>query len=386
MAASGGRRMAGEASRARKGDKIDAMRGDETFAWVEVIVEPYNRTHDRYQAYYREALAAYCSSQGIPFHETGPRLRKQLRFLHRVRASGKLIGHPLGRRSIDVLARLMGARAGREHAMGAYVFHWDGAAVNVAIDAFDSGELQSDELLNWCGIYFKTNYWPTRQYPAKVLPMANLNPDVLPHLSYLTEARKADKEWDLCAFFRVWGGSDEVEGIEHNLALFEALARVKCRKYLLASLVSGDVRTTAARLEKAGVPWTTAWIPRSEVWRIASRSRLNVVRHGMHECIPWRMTDILAMGGCPVLDYAATTRWHVPLEENVHYLNLGAQYDPSRTAEFARDEVAGRVEAWLADANGLRRIGESTARYFDEHLTPERLGAYMMERVGRQLR
>jgi len=378
--------MTDHSSSAKKGARVDALRGGESLAGVEAIVEPYNRTHDRYQAYYREALAAYCSSHGIPFRETGPRLRKQLRFLNRVRASGKLIGHPLGQKSIDILARLMGAHAGREHAMGAYVFHADGAAVNVAIDAFDSGEIQSDELLKWCDIYFKTNYWPTRTYPAKVLPLPNLNPDVLPHLSYLRKARKADKEWDLCAFFRVWGGTNELEGIEHNLALLEALARVKCRKYLLASLVSGDVRATAARLEKAGVPWTTAWVPRKEVWRIAARSRLNVVRHGMHECIPWRMTDMLAMGGCPVLDYAATTRWHVPLEENVHYLSLGAPFDPSGAVAFDRDEVAGRVEAWLADANGMRQIGQNTARYFDQHLTPEKLGTYIMERAVGRLR
>ena len=357
---------------------IGAMPDAQALA-VEALIEPYNRIHDRYQAYYRTALAAYCSSHEIPFRETGSRFPKQLRFLHRVRASRKLARHPLGQGFIDILARLMGARAGREHALGAYVLSSDGAAVNVAIDAFDSGEIQSDEMLKWCDVYFKTNYWPTRTYPAKVLPIANVNPDVLPHLSYLREARKADKEWDLCAFFRVWGGSDELQGIEHNLAIFEALARVKCRKYLLASVVSGDVRATTARLEKAGVPWTTAWVPRSEVWRIASHSRLNVVRHGMHECIPWRMTEILAMGGCPVLDYASTTRWHVPLVENVHYLNLGAPYNPSRAAEFDRDEVAGRVEAWLADADGLRQIGQNTARYFDEHLTPKKLGAYMID-------
>jgi glycosyltransferase involved in cell wall biosynthesis len=324
-------------------------------------------------------MAVYCSSHGIPFCETGSRFSSQLRFLHRVRASHKIERVPLGRLLIDGLARLLGARPGPQHAFGRYVLHDGGAAVKIAIDAFDSGEIQSDETLKWCDVYFKTNYWPTRTYPAKVLPIANLNPDVLPHLSYLREARKADKEWDLCAFFRVWGGSNELEGIEHNLAIFEALARVKCRKYLLASVVSGDVRATVARLERAGVPWTTAWVPRSEVWRIASHSRLNVVRHGMHECIPWRMTDILAMGGCPVLDYASTTRWHVPLVENVHYLNLGAPYNPSPAAEFDRDEVAGRVEAWLADPDRLRQIGQNTARYFDEHLTPEKLGAYIID-------
>ena len=323
-------------------------------------------------------MAAYCSNQGIPFRETGSRFSRQLRFLQRVRASSKFSTYQLRRALIDGLARLLGARSGAEHAFGRYVLHEGDAALKIAIDAFDTGELRSEELTKWCDIYFKTNYWPTRTYPPKVLPLANLNPDVLPHALYLREARSAEKEWDLYGFFRVWGGTDELEGIEHNLALFETLARVKCRKYLLAYLVSGDTRA-AARLKKAGVPYTSSWVPRSEVWRIAARSRLNIVRHGMHECIPWRMTDMLAMGACPVLDYAATTRWHVPLQENVHYLNLGAAYNRSQVDRFDPKEVAGRVEAWLADRNRLLGIGLNTARYFDDYLTPERLGSYMIE-------
>jgi glycosyltransferase involved in cell wall biosynthesis len=212
--------------------------------------------------------------------------------------------------------------------------------------------------------------------------MANLNPDVLPHIAELRQARSAEKEWDLFGFFRVWGGTDELEGVEHNLALFETLARVKCRKNLLAVLVAGDTRAAAARLEKAGVPCTTRWVPQAEVWRTAARSRLNIVRHGMHQCIPWRMTETLAMGGCPVLDYPAATRWHVPLEENVHYLSLGVSYRPSMAAAFDPLEVAERVETWLAGGSLIAEIGRNTARYFDEHLTPERIGGYMLEKAG----
>jgi glycosyltransferase involved in cell wall biosynthesis len=349
---------------------------------VEAIIEPYNRTQDRYQAYYRQGLAEYCAGHGIAFDQKGYRFPDQLRFLARVRASDKfrkILPDPLGVGFIDGLARLLGARRGKYHCLGSYIFHSGSTSVKVAVDAFDSGEIQGWPQLEWADIYFKTNYWPSLSYPPKVVPLANLNPDVLPRREYLTAARGAEKEWDLFGFFRVWGGTDAVEGVEHNLALFEALARVKCRKKLLAFLVSGDTAAAAARLEKAGVPYTTKWVPQAEVWRMASRSRLNIVRHGMHQCIPWRMTETLAMGGCPVLDYAATTRWHMPLEEDVHYLNLGVPYRPSMAPQADPAEVAERVEKWLADKNLIDDIQRNTAQYFDDNLAPEKLGSYMVE-------
>jgi hypothetical protein len=179
----------------------------------------------------------------------------------------------------------------------------------------------------------------------------------------------------------VWGGKDEIEGVEHNLALFEALAGIKCRKKLLAYLVAGDIAGAAARLEKAGVAWTTEWMPLKQLWGLAARSKLNVVRHGMHECIPWRMTDMLAMGHCPVLDYRATTRWHVPLLENVHYLNL--DFSPGRTMSprVKAERVAERVQGWLADKDLIATVGRNAAAYFDEHLAPERLGAHIVNRA-----
>ena len=231
-----------------------AMPGDATFERLEAVVEPYNQTHDRYQAYYRTGLSAYCSSHGIAFQETGSRFPNLLRLLGKIRASKKLNRCPGGPALMETFARFMGAHAGRDHALGTYILHGHGETVKIVIDAFDSGELQSDELLNWCDIYFKTNYWPTRVYPPKTLPMTNLNPDVLPHLEYLREARKAEKEWDLFAFFRIWGGVDEVEGVEHNLALLETLARVKCKKFLLASLVTGDTGAAVREAEKRRHP------------------------------------------------------------------------------------------------------------------------------------
>lgn len=278
---------------------------------------------------------------------------------------------------MDHIAGVMGADPNKpDNAVGSYIFHQGERAVRVCIDAFDSGSVMRPDLLAWSDLYFKANYWPDRTYPAKVTPMAFLNPSVLSKQGVLIESRKAQKDLDLFASFRVWGGTDETEGVEHNLALFEALARVKCRKKLLAFLLTGDIGAAAKRLDKAGVPWTTQWVPQAELWSLLSRSRLNIVRHGMHHCVPWRMAEVLAMGGCAVLDYAATTRWHVPLVENVHYLNLGFPFRPGESAAARSDELAGRVEAWVS-GDLPQAVGRNAELYFDEHLAPEALGRFI---------
>src|SRR5581483_4256605 len=187
------------------------------------------------------------------------------------------------------------------HVVGKYVLRKDGAEIKFCIDASDPGDIQQTDLLEWSDLYFKTNYWPNRKYPSKVVPLANVNPLVLSRRGELRALRTQAAEWDLLAFFRVWGN------VEHNLALFESLARLKCRTKLLAYLISANPTAESSRLEKAGVPWTTNPLPLNTVWDWAARSRLNLVRHGVDDCVPWRLTEILAMGHCPVLDYPVNT-------------------------------------------------------------------------------
>jgi hypothetical protein len=137
-------------------------------------------------------------------------------------------------------------------------------------------------------------------------------------------------------------------------------------------------------LEKAGIAWTTHPMPLKELWSLAARSRLNIVRHGVDDCIPWRMTDIMAMGHCPVLDYRARTQWHIPLRENVHYLSLDVP--PEETiapAEFT-SRVMERVEGWLSAKGLISSVAENAAAYFDENLAPARLGRHLVEQSRNQ--
>ena len=346
----------------------------------EAILEPYSRKHDLYQAHYRACLRARCEHAKILYQEKGPTLAGALRFLGALRSTERLpdIVPPETRTAIlDRLAGWIGGRSVVQNTIGRYVYRGESGEVRICIDAEDEGGIKVPELLDWSDVYFKTNYWPDLQYDAKVVPLANVSPLVLPRLAGLLGYRNSEAEWDLFGFFRVWGR------IEQSLALFEALAQLRCRKKLLAYLISADNTKEVERLEKAGVAWTTKPIPLKELWNIAARSRLNIVRHGVGDCIPWRMTDVLAMGHCPVLDYRARTEWHVPLVENVHYLSLDLPPDtPLPLAAFNR-RVAERVEAWLSTKDLIEGVAENAAAYFDNHLTPEPMGRYLLEHARR---
>jgi len=357
-----------------------AMSNGASFRGVTAFSEPYCKLHDIYQSYYRNSISAYCASAGIPFREVGSRFPRQLRVLRRIRHSARFQRVvPGGTKMADGLANILGAvQSDPEHAVGSYIWNQDGAKVKICIDAHDSRLVIKPDLLDWCDVYFKANYWPTEVYPEKVTPIANVNPACLDKIGFLKSCRHQKKELDLFVSFRVWGGTDELEGVEHSLALIEALARVKCRKKVLAYLLAGDISAAVKRLERNGIAWTTKWIPQVELWGYAAKSRLNIVRHGMHQCVPWRMAEILAMGGCPVMDYEATTRWHVPLVENRHYVHLNVPYRPGEAGIDAK-ALTDRVERWVASEELTESISRNTERYFDEYLTPAVLGKYILD-------
>lgn len=348
--------------------------------YLETTLRPYSRMQDLYQTHYRSSLAAYCEQQNIPFLQKRPTCSAALRFLGRMRNShrlGSIMPVRLGTAILDCIAFPLGAGRLVDHTVGTYLYRNNGTDLRVCIDAEDSGGIKVPDLLEWSDVYFKTNYWPDRQYDPRVVPLANVNPLVLPRLAELRALRNAEPEWDLFGFFRVWGR------IEHSLALFEALARLPCRKKLLAYLISSDRGWEIERLEKAGVDWTTSPMPLPELWSYAARSRLNIVRHGVDDCIPWRMTDMLAMGRCSVLDYNARTRWHIPLVENVHYLSLHVSPDnPMPAADFA-SRVVERIEGWLSREGLIPGIAGNAAVYFDENLTPVPFGRYVVEQLRR---
>jgi hypothetical protein len=357
---------------------------------------PYDYCHDRYQAYYREGIRRFLNlSGGSVSLRGGTRLPLVLKSIRRLRYSFRM-RRILGKASpvihglLDDLASLLSREArpavsGVFHSsVGQYIFQIaPGEERRVCIDAQDSGEIGSQKLLDWCDIYFKTNYWKDRDYPPKVVPMCNGNPLLLDHLDHLRGLRTAGFTYDLCFIVRVWGGTDETEGIEHNLRLLETVAQARCKKFLLAYLVAGDIPASARRLERQGIAWTTDPLPLRDLWRLSAQSRLNVLRLGMHHCVPWRMMDVLAMGGCPVLDRDPYTLWPQPLERNQNYLSLDAAPPPGDcvATESQYAAIPERIGQFLADAAMIGRVRQTNQADFDRDLEPLAVGRQICQQV-----
>jgi hypothetical protein len=349
---------------------------------------PFDRVHDIYQEYYRASLISALSQQKLRLQEkSGSLFPFIIRRLRTIKDSYRLNRMAAGRiavRSAHGAARLLtrGPLSCPVHPVGQYVFRFHGFDMKIAIDSNDPGTILRPDLLSESDIYFKTNYRLDIDYPSKVHALPNANPLVLRHLELARALRSTPRDYDLFAFFRVRGGKDELEGIEHNIALFEILGRVNCKKQLTAYVVTGDVTAISRRLERAGVACRTEPMPLNELWGKGSRARLHIVRHGMHDCVPWRMMDVLAQGGCPVLDFPISTKWPHPLIERLNYLQLNAR----DTRHTDAREVAERVENWLYSPGLTDAISSNNVKYFDEYLHPFALGNYICEVVKAEAR
>ena len=359
---------------------------------VRAFGRPYAPFHDPYQRYYVESLRLYCAEAGADFRSLPmSRFARPLELLKRVRDEGyaKRLRLPRGEALVDALARVLEGRvltpSGHFHNVtGQYLALLpEGSLRRFAIDAQDSHELASEELRAWSDVYFKTNYWPDAGYPAKVAPLVNGDPFVLPSLESLRSRRGTAKRVDVSFVVRVWGGADEVEGIEHTLRLLEAVNRARCTKRLLAVVVAGDVPKIRRRLERAGIESTTRAIGAAELWRAAAESRLNIFRLGLHYCVPWRMTGSLAIGSCIVLDRAPFSVWPEPLREGVNFLSLGTDVGPGRpvASEEQYDAVPARIEEWLAQPSLAAEVGSANASYFEASLAPPRVGQHIVESI-----
>ncbi len=353
-------------------------------------IAPYDYYHELYQRYYVAGLQMYLEKHGkdVNFYSL-QRLPALQRALGRIRYSAaieRLLGSrgEIVLRTLDQIPRLAGERrplAGSFHKyVGQYTFGFNGNSVNVCIDAHDSGQLSSTQLVDWSTVYLKTNYWIGLSYPDQVSAFYNCNPLVLSHLGHLRGLRRARRKYDLCFVVRLWGGVNSVEKLEHNLRLIEAVSRFACRKYVLACLVVGDFEAIAKRLDRQGIPWTTSRVPIRKLWKISSESRINLIRLGVEDCIPWRMTDLMAMGGCPVFDQPPVTLWPEQLLEDEHYLSLQAITPPGQPLadDKAYAEIPSRLDAMLSSPMP-ERVRSGTSSYFDRFLHPLNIGRQIFE-------
>ena len=373
------------------------MKLDYLLSSVTTEISPYEAWHDLYQKYYVSALRTYLGLSGIPVNIISlrrfPNVLYVLGSLRRTGLVNRILGSKLSdafRKSLDSFSDLVGNQheplGGSFHPyVGQYLFHFkDGVVKKVCIDTHDSADISSMELMNWSDLYLKTNYWQDFQYPSHVKPLYNCNPLILPHISHLRCLRKETPLYDLCFVVRVWGGRQAIGKLEHVIRLIEAVARYPGPKYILACLVVGNIDTIAKRLESQNIPWTTGRIPLRKLWHISAQSRINVIRLGVEDCIPWRMIDLLAMGACPVFDQSPHSVWPQPLIEGDHFqcLHVNTPDGKSIADEGLYQDIPRRLEAILADTNNNNRIRSVTADYFDQFVQPEPVGRLICESVS----
>ena len=363
---------------------------------VRAHVRPYDEKHDRNARYYFEGLRRVMAAVGGRYEEVSMCRRPELLGVMRdVRRAYRL--RPLYQRAewlpatLDRVARRI---EGPIHTPSG-LFHDDsaqctvtfpgGREVKVCVQSDDTGTRFDPGILAWSDLCFKTNYWPSLAYPTKVVPSVNADPLVIPQIRTFRSHRALPKAHDVCMVVRVWGGQDEIEGVEHNLRLIEAVSRARCSKFLYAYLVAGDVEASRRRLERQGIPCGVHPLPSDDLWRASAAARLNVVRLGMHYCIPWRVTGALAIGSALVLDRAPFTRWPEPLTEDVHYVSLGTEtsVDQPLATDAQYAAIPEKIEAWLAQPDLAARIGRNNADYYDRFAAPERVGEHTVRTAAR---
>jgi hypothetical protein len=363
---------------------------------VKAFIRPYEYTHDRYSAYYRAGLRRLVARLGGAYEEISmgrsPRILgavRRIRDMYRLKPFFARAGWMLPAID-DLAARIEGpihppAQVFVDTASHYLITPAGGREIKVCVDADDDGAKVDAQVLAWSDIYLKTNYWPTEAYSPKMRPFINADPLVIPQLPMFRAYRSLAKRYDVCMVVRVWGGKDEVEGVEHNLRLIEAVSRARCTKFVYAYLVVGDMRAARRRLERQGIPCGTEPLPPKKLWRVSAASRLNVIRLGMHYCIPWRVTGALAIGSGIVLDRVPLSRWPEPLTEGVNYVALGTETGVGQP--LAPDEqyaaIPDKIEAWLADRALADRIGRTNGEYYDRFVDPERAGEHILAEVTR---
>ena len=286
---------------------------------AQFFLHPYDRWYPLYQEYYASSLRRFLQGCGGRFERLSmTRLPVLLGIMRRGRYATCFQGSnrqwPWIPALVDRAARTLG---GEPHSpggafrscVGQYALtDLQGRKYRVCIDSYDFGNLPDRDLVTWSDVYFKTNYWPSRAYPDHVLPLANCSPLAVRQMGALRAARTTRKDIDVCCLVHVAGGRDGLEGVEHNLRLAEAVARLGGKTQVFAYLNCGDVEAQARRLARAGIRSSLRPMTASAYWSLTARSRLTVLRLGMHDCASWALTGALAIGACPVLDRAPRTQ------------------------------------------------------------------------------
>lgn len=276
--------------------------------------------------------------------------------------------------------------------VGRYTVQYEGKETKVAIDAADGREVRSEDALAWADIYFKSNMWTDISYPDKVRAITTGDISLTPkHIEFLKSLRNRDEQYDLCFISRIWAGKrdDPLNMIIHQVRLFETLARLDCRKKLVAVIpneltASGEWKEYIDRLEKnPAIEVCYRLKSLHELWTSCAVSKVVFFRAGKHLAMPGRMLEYLAMGSCVVFDAKPFSQWYSPLIEGENYVacDAGLKSDESLPLEDTYGEIASVIDELLSDPEKINKIKRSNAEYYDAYASPEKVARYVIDTV-----
>jgi hypothetical protein len=359
---------------------------------------PFEYEYNLRQKYFWEGLDRYANSIDGRFEIISDtnwprivsflgRLNQTYRFKKFIR-NNEILSGGIGRIASKLEGEIQPPSSFFQTMVGQYIFRInDIKEYKICIESGDGSRVVNDELLNWCDLYFKANYWGSKKYPKKVVPIYYPQPAIMGHIEKLHAYRNINKQYDICCIVKVRGGRGYgSEGDEHILRLVEEISKIDCRKFIYALLGEGE-KKYENRLKMQRIPCGTKLLPMHEVWRISAQSRLNIARLGWHYCIPWRTYEILAMGGCIVFESTPYSIWPVPLVENENFLSLNLGWCDEKPVASNEEYMAvqHKIESWLADKTHIERIRKNNETYFDNHLEPRKVGAYIVNTLLKTL-
>ncbi len=348
---------------------------------MHIYTGAYDYWYDNYQAYYLAGLIDELNKQRIDYninYINSP--QKLLSFIRKIRYSVKI-----NKISMNIISNYLDKMFFKlkndyntpsgmfDGLTGQYIIELDnGSEKKICIDSRDGGWVGNETLLNWSDIYFKSNYHIINQYDNKVKPIINGNPRILNFIPDLINMRSTEKIYDVFCFIRVWE-----ENREHVIKFIESISHINCSKYVCAYLVGNNLSDIKQRLKYANIAYTTKSMNLKKLWYLSSHSRINIIRLGVHKCVPWRMMDMLSMANCVALDKKPYTVWPTPLNSNTNYINL----DISDTSEYQYDALPYIINHALSNSNYIKDIQNNNALYFDQHCSPNKVGEYILNTI-----
>jgi hypothetical protein len=255
-----------------------------------------------------------------------------------------------------------------------------------AIDAHDHRDIRSEPILNKSDLYFKSNKWGNVPYPDKVIPVINGNGLINEkQKGQLISLRGQEPIYDLIFISRVWGGR------EHNIRIFEQIAKIPCKKKVLALFTESDKTQEATpafmnRLEKAQIEFTYNDVDTGRLWEETARSRWVLVRAGKHLCIPWRMIDLLTLNSAVIIDSDPYPKWPTPLQEGINFYSLGINrpFDTDPAIQQEYDLIPDKIQSILGDTNLAEQISHNNKMYFEDHVDFPKVGQYIVEELEKK--